>query len=405
MDDPNAVHDSVLRKPHSIEYVNGQWFEGSGFTIGNRYVRDGLFVPFIRPDEDHVVIDLGGRFVVPPFGDAHSHHPEQHFSEANRAFIENGIFYVLNANDIPCYGNRARQFCFTAQTVDVLFAHAGFTCTRGHPSALYERLLTTGIYPDIHTALESVAYFEVDSPSDVRRKWLIHVGTKPDLIKVYILDLDDSDNPAGLSLESLTTVCQLATSHGLRVAAHIETADDFRRCVAAGVKLIMHLPGYRTLNGRTANDYLLSRADAEAAAANGVAVVTTAALLDKTRHPKLLEVQTANLHQLKVAQVRIGIGTDREPGYGIRRELEHLRSLDVFSDLELLKLLCLDTPHIIFPERRLGSLTEGHEASFVTLEDNPGENITATFSVGWRVKAGVPLSDMPSISRGGPARS
>lgn len=63
----------------------------------------------------------------------------------------------------------------------------------------------------------------------------------------------------------------------------------------------------------------------------------------------------------------------------------------MFSNLELLKIWCETTPQSIFPQRRLGRLQEGYEASFIVLADNPLENFENVKSVRYRFKQGVIL--------------
>ena len=123
-------------------FVNGLWFTGKSFERSTFYAVDGALTKR-KPSREIETIDLGGGFVAPPFADAHNHFPdsEQTFEWANRSFLEHGVFYVLNANDIAERSNPIRPRLGKADTVDVIFAHGGFTSPTGHPRALYERLV------------------------------------------------------------------------------------------------------------------------------------------------------------------------------------------------------------------------------------------------------------------------
>ena len=62
-----------------VQYRNGLWFDGEVFVRGDRFVRDGLFVPATTATE---VVDLGGQHVVPPFAEAHNHNIDPQGSAA-----------------------------------------------------------------------------------------------------------------------------------------------------------------------------------------------------------------------------------------------------------------------------------------------------------------------------------
>jgi hypothetical protein len=374
----------------NFEYVNGQWFNGHCFESRTALVANGMFVSALPTGEASTVIDLGGRFIVPPMSDAHSHYPEQDFSSANQAFLSNGIFYVLNANDIALYGNAARELSFTPQSIDVVFAHGGFTCPDGHPTSLYRRLVDGGIYPLSKEELEDVAYYTVGSSRDVSKKWPAFLSTRPDLVKVYVLDLlRRSSGPGnGLSSECLVDLIVKARAAGLRVAAHVESAEDFHHCVAAGVNLVMHLPGYRPTKDFCPSDFLICPHDAQLAASRGVSVVTTTHLLDAAHFPQLALVQQENLKLLKDTGVTVALGSDRGPGKGLREEIQHVRSLGVYSDSEILRLACEQTSRVIFPQRSIGQLTVGGEASFLVLSADPLEQLDALFEITMSVKNG-----------------
>jgi imidazolonepropionase-like amidohydrolase len=57
-----------------------------------------------------------------------------------------------------------------------------------------------------------------------------------------------------------------------------------------------------------------------------------------------------------------------------RAETEFLLESGVVDELALLRLWTGATPRAIFPDRRIGALAEGYEASFVALGGNPLED-------------------------------
>jgi imidazolonepropionase-like amidohydrolase len=68
-----------------------------------------------------------------------------------------------------------------------------------------------------------------------------------------------------------------------------------------------------------------------------------------------------------------------------------LLQLGVFTNQELLKMWCETTPRSIFPERDIGRLDEGFEASFLVLGGNPIEDFEHVRNIVMRVKQGRQL--------------
>lgn len=118
-------------------FINGRWFTGKDFESGTFYTVNG-FLTARKPTGLVRTIDLHSGFVVPAFADAHNHSPSSRhdFTDANRAFLDAGVFYVLNAGGNAESANSIRDQLGTAATVDAIFADALFTCPGGHPKPL-----------------------------------------------------------------------------------------------------------------------------------------------------------------------------------------------------------------------------------------------------------------------------
>jgi hypothetical protein len=115
-------------------FVNGEWFDGKDFQSATFYTVNGLLTKR-KPNGPLETVDLHGGFVVPAFADAHNHFPssKQDLAAANRAYLDAGVFYVLNAGGNAEPANSIREQLGTPATIDVIFAHALFTCSGGHP--------------------------------------------------------------------------------------------------------------------------------------------------------------------------------------------------------------------------------------------------------------------------------
>jgi hypothetical protein len=366
-----------------LKLVNGLWFDGRGFAPRTVYVVDDVFRESYAGETR--TVDLGGRYVVPPFADAHNHglgDPRSLALEATR-FLRTGVFYVSNPNNLGDRVAAVRQALSTPETVDARFANGGLTATGGHPAPLYERLARHGVFPGLGPAdMEGRAYFAVDTAADLDRQWPRILAGKPNFLKVY---LERSEEPGrrGLDPALLAPIVARAHAEGLKVSAHVTSAADVRVAVEAGVDELAHLP----LAALTAED-------AQAMAARGVVVVTT--VLSHRPVPEgldLMDLHRRNLQSLKTAGVRVVLGVDGE-GTVVDEALAVAR-LGVYTTAEVVRMLVETTPRHVFPGRRIGSLEPGAEASLLALDGNPLEDPEALRRVAMRIKQGHVLEIAP----------
>jgi imidazolonepropionase-like amidohydrolase len=173
---------------------------------------------------------------------------------------------------------------------------------------------------------------------------------------------------------------------------------------------INHLPGFRPEKNDPANyqnlsRYEISEADARLAARHHTVVVTTISevieVLDKfdERSPQasmakaVRNVLSRNLQLLARHHVQIAIGSDRYPETSLPEAMS-LHGLKIFDNLTLLKMWCEVTPQSIFPNRKIGRLRDGYEASFLVLAGDPIRDFTNVKRIDMRIKQGevLPLS-------------
>ena len=413
--------------PHSSSQakalVNGQWFTGKDFKSVTFYAVNGILTNR-KPTGPVEIVDLQGGFVVPAFGDAHSHFPstEQNFEKANRAFLQAGTFYVLNAGGDAEKENPLRSKLGMPDTMDVIFAHSVFTCPGGHPKPYLEYLNEHGTefgVPFAKSKLEDHYFRMIDSVADIDQEWPQFLSTKPDFVKLIFVfselyqSSDGSEKSMGLRPELAAELVHRAKTAGLRTGAHIEDAADFHNAVAAGVDMVMHLPAFPDPLDRQAayrnkanweERYTISASDIEFAARRGTTVVTTAAALSAENFEKpnpltslnenekrFRKIMIQNLQRLKDGGVTLAVGSDTKPGSGVLKEIDFLKDANVFSNLELLKMWSETTPRAIFPQRKIGALREGYEANFLVLGGSPIEDFGQVKTIRMRVKQGEPL--------------
>lgn len=386
-------------------YRNGRWFDGRGFVERTMYVRDGTFVDEPASGADSVV-DLRGRWAIPPFAEAHNHNVEAGpgFADRVRRYLSHGVFYVKNPNVLPSNVDPIREAVNHPTSIDVAFAGGGITGPGGHPIGVVQRNVDRGTWTADQG--QGAFYHAVADTGDLDAAWAALLADRPDFVKTYLLYSEThdrrADDPAyvgqrGLDPDLLPAIVERARGANLTVTTHVETAADFRHAVEAGVDEIAHLPGFRGDEDNRFPEpdrFLLDRSDARRAAEAGVVVVTTLGdfdeLDDEVTSQRARKVFRHNLEVLKEEGVRLAVGSDDYGAVGVEEAFQ-LLDLDVFSNLELLATWVEDTPRTIFPDRRIGRLAPGYEASFLVLERNPIEDFSATRAIRVRVKQGERL--------------
>jgi tetratricopeptide (TPR) repeat protein len=349
----------------NFKFVNGQWFDGTHFVKKTMYSVDNVFRSSF--DGEARTIDLGGRYVVPPFTDAHNHAfaDGANVDEQLARYLRAGIFYVKNPNSSITGTAHIRAQMNKPETVDVLYSNGGLTTAGGHPKQIYDR------FPN----MADNAYFEVDSLDEFERKWPKIEAGKPDFIKLYLDNSEDPNKRRGLEPKLFAQLVERVHRLGLTATVHVTSAADFHIAAAAGADEITHLPLAP-----------IDPADAELAAQKHITVVTTTLSHRATEgHPPHRE----NLLLLKRAGVNVLLGVDSDRT--VVDEVENVRSLNVYSDLELLRMLTSS----IFPNRKIGKLEDGYEASFLALEANPLEDFSAIRRIANRVKQGHVIEVAP----------
>ena len=392
-------------------YVNGLWYDGEGFSSRTVYVADGRIgdAPSGRIDNTY---DLDGAYVIPPFGEAHNHDlaSDSGVEERIDRYLRDGVFYAKMQSAFSKGFDRLAPKFNRPDSVDVLFAFAPVTGPGGHPIRIRELFFDRGYYEGVFESKEEMAgigYTLVETREDLARKWPGLIRQKPDFVKVMLSNSEEYElrkgdpeffGQTGIDPQLVPGLVELAHSAGVTITAHVTSASDFHYAVAAGVDEIAHLPGSREVE-------VVRSKDAQLAAANDVAVITTVSLTTKieddypNHFARVMEQHARNLRRLKDAGVRILIGSDMPFRDTSVDEAFLLRGLGVFSDRELLRMWCETTPRGIFPGRRIGRLADGFEASFLVLGGNPIEDFERVRDIRLRVKQGRRLM-IDEASRG-----
>ena len=414
-----------------IELRGGQWFTGSGFAAGSRWMRGGRFVPPPRSGATRVV-SLGGLYLVPPYADAHTHSPDGSFNweGIRKAYLDAGVLYVqVLANHRS--GRLAMSGLVNAPgEIEATFADAAVTSSGGHPHILYESLAK--FYSPVPPRAERVALANVHSQEGEVYLLLDSLSQLPGVVrqvrrdsprdvpilKVMLLDgahFAEHRNDTtyvgnrGIDPALLAPLVDSAHAIGRRVWVHVETARDFADALAAGVDGMAHVPGYGAAYDADAllDRYRLADDVIARAAQRHIPVVTTLGLSRDTamRDPAALRrvQRTAydNVRRLAAAGVPILTGSDT---YSSREAIENdylaLGEVLQLSPLASLRLRAVTTPRAIRPGRSIGALDAGHDASLLALSCDPLADTKCQQQIVARLKDGIWITPPPSAPLG-----
>jgi hypothetical protein len=390
------------------EFINGRWFDGRKFVEKRFYSAAGILTAK-RPARVDRTIDLAGKYVVPPFGEAHNHNlvwsGEAGFTKLRLKYLEDGVFYVKNPTNLPGLRTPLAGKINIPTSLDAVFSNGALTASGGHPIEF--------VRPNRgFTAAdgEGAFYFVIDDLADLDRKWGKILAGRPDFIKTGLLyseeyakrkDDEKYFGQKGLNPALLPEIVRRAHAAGLRVSVHIETATDFHNALVAGADEAAHMPGFAADEKLGLSRYEISEADAHLAARKRVVVVTTLGeIIDGLygEDGKLLpdrkgkyDLIVHNLQLLNRHGVQIAVGSDQYRETSLPEVLK-LHRLKAFDNLTLLKMWCEATAATIFPKRKIGHLREGYEASFLVLSGDPLQDFNNVQKIEMRVKQGHILS-------------
>lgn len=383
---------------------NGQWYQNGAFTNQTVYIVDGALrfsdSDEYRVAEDGKTIDLKNGFVVPPYCEAHNHNlgdGVEGVDETVKNYLEDGVFYVMIQGSFQLYREKVDDQINTPTSVDVAFANNGLTGSGGHPRRLRESLMERfERYPDFtKETLPDKGYFEADTLPQLREKWALILAERPDFVKVMLYHAEEyelrKDNPEyygrrGLNPTLLPEFIRMAHGENLRVAVHVETDFDMATALSAGADIIAHLVS-------NDSDTRISDETIALAKASGASIITTISVGKRIaqrapeEYAKIVEAQKDNLRRLNEAGVKLAIGSDTVFGTS-RSEADLLASLGVLDNATLLEMWTSACAETVFPQRKIGRLEDGYEASFLVLGANPLEGFENTHAIQMRFKDG-----------------
>ena len=223
------------------KYSNGYVFNGVDFNKASFVVKHGE-LDFSTSAKFNTEVDLTGKYVIPAFGDAHTHNFDDvaKFDSIYKAYIDEGTFYVQVLRSRYSNYLKIKDSLNSAGKIDAKFAHGGITSSGGHPHSLYETQALNYSWramldPDkkeeilSSTIKKDDAYYLIDSVSDIDENWSKIMSNKPDFLKLYLSNIADRKKNIenkniglyGLSEEVLAEIARKAKRNNIRIVAHV----------------------------------------------------------------------------------------------------------------------------------------------------------------------------------------
>lgn len=406
----------------TVKYVGGNLFDGDNFIKKDFSIKDGKF-SFDLSLKANKTVNLDGKYVIPPFGDAHTHNFDDidQFDSIYQAYLKEGTFYVQVLTNHYSRYLVLKDSLNIPGKIDVAFAHGGITSTGGHPHAIYETSnLGMGwramLDPENKKKIKNSrtvatdAYYLMDDLQDVILQWDEIISKKPAILKIYISNLKNraieiengNIGTYGLSKQVAKAIIEKAIRSNITIYAHIENVDDFIWALNNGITHFAHMPGYGGGYGRkNLNDFVIPDSILLKASQKNVLITPTVSFAKyyaQAWNGKKMDVDSAllkekqdflrkELNRFQKAGITLALGADQN-GSTLMEEINDIIALNVFDNKYLLSILTSSPKHI-FPKRKIGEIKEGYEASFLVLNGNPIEDIQNIRSINMSAKNGI----------------
>ncbi len=388
----------------NYEFRNGQWYNGKDFTPATWYVSKGVFSKK-SPAKIDSVIDLQNRWVVPPMGDANCMSVAGNSIASKQLgwYMGEGIFYLNILSNTKEARTALQGMVNTPESPDVVYANGAMTCTLGYPFLQIEgpannlrnpQKIAEGYdFLKVQRKMLADGYWFLDNKDAVDRNWAAIKAQNPGVVFIVLHDAEKMGGKEnkGLTVDVAKAIIKKAHKSGLRVFAHVENADDVRLGIKLGVDGLANLPGAEWDGTGDTKAFELTDEDLKKLAKKKTAVVPLFGHAQALGpRPAVQEYHAKTFKRLLAAGVQIAIGSD-DPMRTTRAEVSYLFGLPDMDYSALIKTFCETTPRAIFPNRKIGKIEDGYEASFLVLNDNPTTNLLKIRAISFKVKNGTLL--------------
>jgi imidazolonepropionase-like amidohydrolase len=374
-------------------FSNVSIFDGSGepFADGEVLVEDGRIVEVGSGLEGDEQVDLGGRSLLPGFGDCHVHvmfpgidifrMMQKPFSLAFyeamhnlRKTLDIGITSVRDAGGADLGVKTALEQGLIAGP-RMLISLTMLGQTGGHGDGW----LPSGMHYDLMVSHPGVPGNIIDGPEEIRHKVREVIRMGADVIKVAtsggVLSPRDDPKHAHFDLEELTMLVNTAEGLGCHVMAHAQAYDGIKNAVKAGIRSIDHgiyLDDEAIDLMKAKGTFLVPTLVAPVGvvkAAEAGAQIPEASLL---KAKEVIEIHAASFTKAVKAGVKIAMGTDS----AVTPHGENLDELALMAEygmepLEVLKATTSVAAECMDVADDRGTIEPGKRADFVVIDGDP----------------------------------
>ena len=388
----------------NYEFRNGLWYDGKGFVKATWFTSNGLLSKK-APAKVDSVIDLEGKYLIPPFGDAHCSSVSENPSAANTLsmYLGEGVYYLQIMGNTQEGRSASAPLMNKPTAPDAVFSNGVMTCTLGFPFLEYEGPANKiknpshwgERYAELKTSQKMLGngYWYIDNKEALAANWDKLKMQNPGLIYICLLDVMNNGGKEGkgLSAEVAKLVIKKAHKAGLRVFAQVETAEDLRLGQKLGVDGFANLPGNNWDGTGDTKKFELNDADLKTLVKKKTPVVLLLSHAQAAANKAAVQdFHKKTLKKLKDAGVMVAMGSD-DMQRTLRMELNYWFGLGDLDDAWTLQVLCENTPKAIYPKRKIAKFEDGYEANFLVLSDNPLTNVLKSRVQVFKVKNGVLL--------------
>lgn len=398
-------------------FANARIFDGTGgaFADGDVVVEDGRIIEVGSGLDGDEAVDLGGRSLLPGFGDCHVHvmfnnvdiwgimqKPfSLNFYEASHALrktLETGITSVRDAGGADL-GVKTAVDQGVIPGPRMLISLVMISQTGGHGDGW----LPSGMHYDLIAEHPGVPSSLVDGPEEMRKKVreLIRMGA--DVIKVAtsggVLSPRDDPRHAHFDLAELEMLVNTAEGLGCHVMAHAQAYDGIKNAVKAGIRSIDHgiylddeAIGLMKEKGTFLVPTLVAPQGVVKAAEAGASIPEASVIKAK----EVIEVHRESFRSAVAAGVKVAMGTDS----AVTPHGDNLEELALMAEYgmdpsEVLMAATSGAAECMDVAEDRGTIEVGKRADFVVVDGDPldftamKDRITAVYLDGKLASGGI----------------
>ncbi len=367
-------------------------------------IKQGMYHPTPR-EKDVRVFNLKGAYVLPGLWNMHVHLsdllPDVHDTLGHEATLPATIRAGRNAMDALRRGFTGLRIVGERDYIDIAWREAFNSGVFVGP-----RIYSAGkiVTPKGDYSSEPGWPVEIyaDGPEEIRKAVLENIAKGIDLVKIFAPQLQDDE---------MTTIIELAHSHGLKVTAH-SGGESAHRAVVAGVDCIEHgtmisdetiqLMAEKgtflcpTVVCNLSKEYIREREDrlAKLGFSEDKDVVGGRILVAYTneRSPKVAARHREIIVKAAKAGIKILSGSDSNPlgELGIL-EIEQL-FLSGLTEMQAIIAATRNCAEMCDVLDELGTIEQGKIADLIVVEENPLENISNLRKLKMVLKDGIPVN-------------